>query len=67
MSIKQGDECGESSKRTWVDPLHAIWICIIAANAETIAPTYITAVEPSDVASRMQIIAAHPGVCDDRV
>lgn len=54
-------------ERTWIDPLHAIGICIVAAHAETIGPEYVAAVEPSDVAGRMQIIAAHSRVRDDRV
>ncbi len=55
------------SERTWVDPLHAIGICIVATNAETVGPGYIAAVEPGDVARCMQVIAAHSRVCDDCV
>ena len=54
-------------ERTWIDPLHAIGVCIVAANAETIGSGYGAAVEPSDVASRMQVIAAPSGVRYDCV
>lgn len=53
------------SERTWVDPLHAIGICIVAADAETVGPGYVAAVESSDIASCMQVIPAHSWVCDD--
>lgn len=55
------------AERTWIDPLHAIGICIVAANAETVGSDYIAAVQPSNIASRMQVIAAHARVCDDCV
>ena len=54
-----------TAERTGVDPLHAIGICIVAANAETVTSGYVAAVEASDVASRMEIITAHSRVCDD--
>lgn len=55
------------TERTWVDPLHAIGICIVVANAETIGADYVAAVEPSNIASCMQVIAAHARICDDCV
>ena len=54
-------------ERTWIDPLHAIGVCIVAANSESIGSDYAAAVEPSDVARRMQVIAAPSWVSDDCV
>lgn len=55
------------TERTWVDPLHAIGICIVAANAETVGSDYIAPVHPSNVAGCMQVIATHSRVRDDSV
>ena len=54
-------------ERTWIDPLHAIGICIIAANAEAVGSAYVATIESGNVASRMEVIAAHARICDDCV
>lgn len=56
-----------STERTWVDPLHAIGICVVVANAETVGADYVATIEASDIASCVQVIPAHTRVCDDCV
>lgn len=65
LSAKSSPRTCRSTERTWVDPLHAIGICIVAANAEAVGPGNVAAVEPSDITSCMQVISAHSWVGDD--
>lgn len=60
-----------ASQRTWVDPLHAIWVGIVVAHSETGIPDYIWwevgAVEACDGAICVEVVAAPARVCDDYV
>ena len=67
MSVSSSAGTEVYGARTWVYPLHAIGIGIVAANAETVGTGYVAAVEASNIARSMQIIAAHSRVCDDSV
>ena len=53
--------------RTWVNPLHAVWVCIIVTDAEAVISNDAAAVISRDGAIRVEVIASPARVCDDCV
>ena len=53
LSASSNPPMSRIQERTWIDPLHAIGIGIIAANAEAVGSAYVATVESGDVTSRM--------------
>lgn len=58
-------------RRTWVDPLHPIWVSIVVAHSKTGISDYVWwevgAVEACDGAVRVEVVASPARICDDSV